>query len=131
MSSDVESVSIPVLEEEVKLGREPVETGRVRVRTVTEERTEAVSEALLHTNVVVERMPIDREIDAVPPVREEGEALVVPVVEERLVKKLFLVEEVRLVRRASTEEFKQPVKLRSQRAIVERENKSGEAPPEE
>ena len=48
MSSKVESVSIPVVEEEVRLRREPVETGRVRVRAVAEERTETASEALLH-----------------------------------------------------------------------------------
>ena len=101
--SEVESVSIPVVEEAVKLGRESVQTGRVRVRTLADERTETVSEALLHTNVVIEPVPIEREIDAVPPVREEGGILSFPWSSASSTN-LFLVEEVRLIRRASTEE---------------------------
>lgn len=126
MPDKVDSVSIPVVEEELKLGREAVETGRVEVRTVPEERTETVTQALLKTDVLVERVPREEEIDAIPPVRDEGDTIVVPVVEERLVKKLFLIEEVRLSRRASTEDFDQQIKLRSQRVVVERQESSGE-----
>lgn len=125
MSDEVEAASIPVVEEELKIDRREVETGRVRVRTVPEEQTCVVSDRLLRTDVTVERVPKDEEIDAVPPVRDEGETVVVPVVEERLVKRLFLVEEVRLTRRASTEEFEQPVQLRSERVVVEREPSGG------
>lgn len=125
MSDEVEAASIPVVEEELKIDRREVETGRVRVRTVPEEQTRVVSDRLLRTDVTVERVPKDEEIDAVPPVRDEGETVVVPVVEERLVKRLFLVEEVRLTRRASTEEFEQPVQLRSERVVVEREPSGG------
>jgi stress response protein YsnF len=126
MSTEVESVSIPVIEEELKLDRESVETGRVRVRTVPEEHTEKITESLLRTDVLIERVPKDERIDAIPPVREEGDTVVVSVVEERLVKKLFLVEEVRLSRRASNQDIEQPVKLRSQHVVVEREESSGE-----
>jgi stress response protein YsnF len=125
MSDEVEAASIPVVEEELKIDRREVETGRVRVRTVPEEQTCVVSDRLLRTDVTVERVPKDEEIDAVPPVRDEGETVVVPVIEERLVKRLFLVEEVRLTRRASTEEFEQPVQLRSERVVVEREQSGG------
>lgn len=125
MSDEVEAASIPVVEEELKIDRREVETGRVRVRTVPEEQTCVVSDRLLRTDVTVERVPKDEEIDAVPPVRDEGETVVVPVIEERLVKRLFLVEEVRLTRRASTEEFEQPVQLRSERVVVEREPSGG------
>lgn len=125
MSDEVEAASIPVVEEELKIDRREVETGRVRVRTVPEEQTRVVSDRLLRTDVTVERVPKDEEIDAVPPVRDEGETVVVPVIEERLVKRLFLVEEVRLTRRASTEEFEQPVQLRSERVVVEREQSGG------
>jgi uncharacterized protein (TIGR02271 family) len=125
MNEKVESLTVPVIEEELKLGRETVETGRVRVRTVPEERLETVSSPLLRTEVLVERIPMEEEADGVPPVRDEGETIVVPVVEERLVKKLFLVEEVRLSRRASAQDVDQQIKLRSQRVSVEREESSG------
>ena len=126
MSSKVDSVSIPVIEEELRLGRETVETGKVQVHTVPQERTETVTQALLRTDVTVERVPKDVEIDSIPSVRDEGDTIVVPVVEERLVRKLFLVEEVRLVRRASTEDIDQQITLRSQQVVVEREESSGD-----
>ena len=127
MSEEVEAASIPVVEEELKVDRREVETGRVRVRTVPEERTVVASERLLRSDVAVERVPMDEEIEALPPVREDGETIIVPVVEERLVKRLFLVEEVRLTRRASSEQFEQPVKLRAQRVEIEREQSGGGA----
>lgn len=129
MSSEVERVSIPVVEEELSVDRQAVEIGRVRVRTVPEERTATVSEPLLRTDVLVERVRRDEEVAEVPPVREEGATIVVPVVEERLVKRLFLVEEVRLARHASLEEVNQNVQLRSQHVIVERENSGWAANP--
>jgi uncharacterized protein (TIGR02271 family) len=126
MRTKVDSVSIAVVEEELKLGRETVETGRMRVRTETDEHTERVSEPLLRTEVLVERIRKDEEIDSIPPVREEENAVVVPVVEERLVKRLFLVEEVRLSRQACSDDIEQQIKLRSQRVVVEREESGGE-----
>lgn len=126
MEKKVDTVAIPVIEEELTLQRREVETGRVRVRTVTEERVESASDRLLHSDVEVERVSIGREVDQLPTIREEGELLIVPVVEERLVKRLFLVEEVHVRRRVTAEEFEHPVKLRSQRVVVERQEGSGD-----
>lgn len=131
MAEEVETATIPVVEEQLTLGRETVESGVVRVRTVPEERIEAVTEPILRTEVVIERVPKDEEIQAVPAVREEEETIIVPVVQERLVRKLFLVEEVRLSRRASREDIDQQIKLRSQRVVVEREESSGEPSTQE
>lgn len=125
MGSELETVTIPVVEEELKLGRETVETGRLQVRTVPEERTETIRAPLLRNQVDVERVPFDQEVTQLPPIREEGETTVIPVVEERLVKRLFLIEEVRLSRRQSTEQVEQKIKLRSQHVVVEREESSG------
>jgi uncharacterized protein (TIGR02271 family) len=126
MSDRAETVSIPVIEEELRLSRETVETGRVRVRTVAEERTENISEPLLQTDVIIERVPKDVELNEMPAIRDEGDSIVVPVVEERFVKKLFLIEELRLTRRASTRDIDQQIKLRSQQVVVEREESSGD-----
>ncbi|HEX8839103.1 MAG TPA: YsnF/AvaK domain-containing protein [Sphingomicrobium sp.] len=131
MSSKVESVAIPVVEEQLRLDRETVETGRVRVTTVPEERTETISEPVIRSDVIVERVARNEEVESVPPIRQEGETMVVPVVEERLVKKLFLVEEVRLSRRTTSETVEQEIKLRSQRAVVEREEPGGNTQQEE
>ena len=47
---------------------------------------------------MVERVPVDRPVEAMPVVREEDGVLIVPVVEERLVvtKQLVLKEELQI-----------------------------------
>jgi uncharacterized protein (TIGR02271 family) len=133
MADEQESIAIPLVEERVTVGKRVVETGEVRVRTVIEERSELAGADLLREKVAVERVPRNEEVTVVPPVREEDGVTIVPVVEERLVveKKLFLVEEIRLVRRSVTERLEMPVTLRAQRAVVEREESSGEPQKQE
>jgi stress response protein YsnF len=108
--------------EDASVSRQTVETARVRVAKVTRVRDHIVDELLACTNVEVERVPIGRVIDAVPPVKDEGDLLVVPVVEETLVveRRLLLKEELRIRRVHSTERYRDTVKLRYQTAEVTR-----------
>ena len=109
-------------EEQVSFDKERVETGRVRVRVVTREREETVEVPLMSERVEVERVPIGREIDAVPPRRQEGDTTIVPVVEEVVVlqRKLVLREELRLRLVRTTEQHRENVVLRRQEAVIER-----------
>jgi len=125
MDEKPDRIAIPLVEEELRVGRREVETGRVTVRTVSDEHTQYVSEDLQHSEAEVERVFIDKEVGELPQIREEGDLLIVPVVEERLVKRLFLVEEVRVRRKVVTERLEQPVTLRSQRVVVDRQPGSG------
>ena len=113
---------IPIIEETAVVTKRVVPTGRVRVNTSVEERSELVRADLEREDVEVERVAIDREIDAVPEVRREGDVLIVPVVEEILVieKRLVLKEELRIHTRRSVERVEQPVVLRRTVASVER-----------
>ena len=72
--------------------------------------------------VEIERVAIDRQIDTAPEIRNEGETMIIPIVEERLVveKRLFLREEIHVHRRRIVTQFRQNVTLRSQEVIVER-----------
>jgi len=73
--------------------------------------------------VEVERREVGRFVDEAPPVREEGDLIIVPVLEEVLVieKRLRLTEEL-VIRRSRTEErHQETVALRRDRAVVERE----------
>jgi uncharacterized protein (TIGR02271 family) len=128
VSDEQSNVRIPLVEEQLITGKRRIETGRVRVRTLIEEEQQTVRERLARDLVEVERVPLDVEVDEVPPVREEDGVTIVPVVREVLVvtKKLILTEEVRLKRVTSWEETAQPVTLRVQRAVVERDETSGE-----
>ena len=115
-------VVLPLLEEEISVAVRPVTTGRVRVHVTTATQQRQVDENLETTKVDVERVAIGRVVDSHPPIREEGDVTIIPVVEEVLVveRRLVLKEEVR-VRRVRTEEHHiETVVLRVQHATIER-----------
>ena len=118
-----ETVVIPIAHEELRTSKREIETGRVRVRTVVDEHQQLIREDLSRTSVDVERVPINVEVAEAPQPRTEGDTFIIPVVEEVLYvrKALVVTEEVRLHRRTSTEKVEQPVTVRSQRAVVERQ----------
>jgi hypothetical protein len=113
---------VPVVAEELSVETRERETGRVRVRTSVEERDHEVAEDVAHDVVEVRRVPIDRYVDEPVGVREEEGVLVVPVHEEVLVveKRLLLKEEVHLSTRRETWRETQTVRLRQERADIER-----------
>ncbi|MBY6261366.1 DUF2382 domain-containing protein [Azospirillum sp. 412522] len=113
---------IPLHDESVTVGKQRVERSRVRVTTRVSEREATVREALEHEEATVTRVPIDREIDAHPGIRQEGDVTVIPLVEEVLVveRRLMLREELHIRKTRRTVEIEQPVTLRSEEAVVER-----------
>lgn len=131
-SDDKGRVVVPLLSEELSVTKEKRETGRVRVTTVTRQREELVDELLAREQVEVERVAIGKPIDIIPSIREDGDTIVVPIVEEVLVveRRLVLKEEVRVRRTRSTERHQERVTLRKQEAMVTRfpaETSTGEA----
>jgi len=117
-----ETLVIPVIEEQLKIQKRRVESGRVQIRKVVQEREETVNVPLLREEVSVERVPVNRYIDEPLAVRYEGETMIVPVVEEVLVveKRLVLKEELHISKRTVQTEVPQTVVLRSEEAFVER-----------
>jgi uncharacterized protein (TIGR02271 family) len=117
-----EMAVVPLVEEQVAIERRQRETGRVRIRTRVHERTETVDEPVVREQVDVERVPINRIVGTAPPTREEGDYLIIPVVEEQIVieKRLFLKEEIRVRKTRTTERHREDVVLRSEDAEVVR-----------
>jgi uncharacterized protein (TIGR02271 family) len=113
---------IPVAQERLAVETRPVRTGQVRVETRTETVEEIADVELETTEVEVIRCPVDREVDAAPEIRTDGETTIIPVVEEQIVvtRRLILKEEVHIKRRRSVETVQIPVSLRRQQAIVTR-----------
>ena len=105
----------------------------VQVRRETRSRDMLVEEALTSTGVVIEHIPMGQFVDAVPPIREEGDVTILPVVEEVLVteRRLRLVEEVRIRRVQTTAQHVETVKLREQHVVVTRSGPAilGDAAP--
>ena len=112
---------LPLYAEEVAVARRSVEH-RVQVHVHTVTREHPVDEVLTHERVEVERVPVGRPVDAIPPDRQEGDTTVIPVVEEVVVvhRQLVLREELRVRRVRVTEHHRETVSLRVQEATVER-----------
>src|SRR5215210_5137780 len=124
---------VPAVEEELRVSKQQVVKGRVRVRTVVDTVEEVAREALQSETVEVSRVPIDREVTEAPAVRSEGDVTIVPVLEEVLVveKRLVLKEELHLRRKVETETFEAPVTLRKQRVEVERLDENNQPLPDQ
>ena len=134
MSDDQRGPSdvVHLAEEELTVRKRTVSTGSVRLSTHVEQHLEQVRETLLRTDVLMERVAINRVVDFIPDIRTEGDTLVYPIVEEVLVKQLVLREEVRITRRKSSAPFAEDVILRRVRADVDHVPASPrpQAPPE-
>ena len=111
---------VPLHAEELSVSRRKVETSTVRVSTITHSRDQLVDEELTRERVEVERVPIGRYVESVPPVREEGDLTILSVVEEVFERRLLLREEVHLRRVRTTEHYVETVTLRRQEAVITR-----------
>jgi stress response protein YsnF len=115
-------VTVPVVEERAVVRKRKRVTGAVRVRTEVKTAEEVVDAPLAVEQGEVERVPLDRWIDAPVPVRQEGDTTVITLHEEVVVveKRLRATEEVRITRRTSTRHAEERVTLRREEAVVER-----------
>lgn len=121
MSDEVER-RIPVIEERARVDKQVVERAVVRISTSIRQSEHVIAETLRHEEVEIRRVPVNKEVDTMPSVRQEGDMVVIPVVEERavVVKRLVLIEELHVHRHAVEEIVHTPVSVRSTDICVER-----------
>jgi uncharacterized protein (TIGR02271 family) len=119
---DEATVAIPVVHEQVHVGKRVEEAGRVRIRKLVREEEQTIDEPLTREEVTVERRAVSRPADGPQESRTEGDALIIPVVSEVLVveKRLMVTEEL-VVRKRKVEDHRpQTVTVRREEAVVER-----------
>lgn len=121
-SSENAATIIPVIEEQLIVDKYVVERGKVRISKRISEHEEIVDEPLFHEEVRVERVPVNRVIETAPAVRNEGDTLVIPVVEERIFveKRLVLVEELRVKKELVETHQPQKITLRKEQVEINR-----------
>lgn len=122
MPEDSPTVVVPLFAEEVSIAKQRKVTGRVAVSTVTQQSDQLVDELLTRESVEIERVPVGQIVESAPQVREEGDTLIIPVVEETLIveRRLVLKEEVRVRRVRTTKKHREHVNLRRQDAVITR-----------
>lgn len=117
------SLVIPVISEEVQMRNVAEHTGTVRVRKVVHQISPPASAPGYREVVETLRVPRNQVVPAVQPTRQEGDVLVIPVYEERLVPQLVLLEEIHVRRRREPlpgSADANHVGLRREEVIVER-----------
>lgn len=116
-----ESLVVPVIAEELQVVVRAVERGRVRITKTVSEREEIIDEPLRMEDAVIERVEINRIVETAPPVRYEGDVMIVSLVEEIAVveKKLMLREELHVSKRVIETHKPQSVVLRREEVGVE------------
>jgi len=95
-TTDGQSLVLPVMEERIKVETRPQLSGTVEIRKTVHERTETVDLPLQTEEVEVNRVTVNRYVEAPVPVRHEGDTMIISLLEEVVVveKRLLLREEV-------------------------------------
>ena len=113
--------TVPLYQEHVSIQKTEAVTDRLRVSTHAEARVVLVEEDVERGQLSVERVATERAVSQAPEPRQEGDTLIVSVVEERLIveKRLFVIEELRITRTSTTQHVSQTETVRTMRATVE------------
>lgn len=121
---------IPVIAEELEVGKREVVVGGIRITKKVVEHEQTIDEPLARDRLVVERVPLNQPVrsDALPTIRREGETLVIPLLEEVVVveKYFVLAEEVRLTRLREEAHAPQTVVLKREDVSIERIDRRGQ-----
>jgi hypothetical protein len=81
----VAETHFPLYAEDLTVSKRQIPGDVVQVDTITRENECFVDETLNHKRVQIDRIPVGRQVDAVPPIRQEGDTTVLSVVEETVV----------------------------------------------
>jgi len=118
---DGSQIRVPIVEERLIPQKRMVDLGELRVHKYVEETEEVVRQPITRDDLIVERVPVNQPLEAPVAPREDGDWLVIPIMEEVLVvqKRLMLVEEVRIRKRQVTEEQQVRETVRHERVELE------------
>lgn len=119
------SQRIPVIEEALHVGKRMTDTGKgVRLHKTVSEESWRIDEILMHQVPEITRVPVDVWVSAemLPVQRQEGQTLIIPVLEEVLVieKRVRLKEEIRITVRTENHQTSERVVLRREQIHGER-----------
>lgn len=120
--NDDGSIVLPLFTEDISVSKRVVPKSSVQISRVTQQHEQVINQMLARERVEVERIRIGKPVDTVPKVRQEGDTIVVPIVEEVLMveRRLILKEELRVRRIREEQPHQERVILRKQEAIVKR-----------
>ena len=78
---------VPVFEETLRVDKTVHDADRLLIKTSVQERTEYADLELRIGDALIERVPVNRVVETAPGIREEGDTIIVPILEEIMVLK--------------------------------------------
>ncbi len=116
-------VTIPVLEEQLKVSKKVIETARVSLSKTVHESIESFEIPLKEEEIVVKRVPKNELIDTMPAAsRYDGDVMIIPILKEVAVieKRIMLVEEIHVSKKQTEKTETREVTLRKEEMNVTR-----------
>jgi stress response protein YsnF len=118
-----EEQTLPVIEERLEIQRRRREAGTVRVRIVPKSERHRIDEEVIHDEVDVTRVPVERWVDAPERERYEDGKIIVPVHRELMVveRRLQVFEEIHIAPKRRHERKQEDIVLHYEEVVIERE----------
>jgi uncharacterized protein (TIGR02271 family) len=112
---------VPLREERLEFSTRDIDLGEIRIHKTVEATEESRRGPLTREDVQIERVRVDRPVNAPEERRQEGDWLIIPIMEEVFVvqKQLLVTEEIRIRKQPVTEEHEVREVIRRERATVE------------
>jgi uncharacterized protein (TIGR02271 family) len=122
--TDQQDIRVPIREEELVVGKQQEEIGRVHLHKDVIEEQQTITEPVTREEVIVERVPVQGQYNDVGQDAFTEKDIDVPVMGEELVagKRAVVTEEVRLQKQAITDQQQVTDTVRKERVTVEGAN---------
>jgi uncharacterized protein (TIGR02271 family) len=118
-------IVVPVIEEHLVVTSQQIETGKVHIKKRVKEEHVSVNIPVIREGYDVQRIAGKKDLLLEhPPIRYEGENIIIPVVREVMVieKRYEVLEEVHIIKTTSETPHQQEVTLKKETVEVQRTN---------
>ncbi len=115
---------VPVIKEELVVGKKKVETGKVTVEKKVSEKQVSLDVELTGEIVAINRIEKNENIDRIPQIKTENGVTIIPVVKEQIVtyKQLVLVEEIHITKKISKTSETVAETVKEEKIYIKRES---------
>ncbi|MGE5406129.1 MAG: DUF2382 domain-containing protein [Methanosarcina sp.] len=117
-----DDIIIPVIEEEIVIDKKIIEKGGIIIDKKIITQDVSIDASLKSEQLNIERVPLNQYVETRPEIRYEGETMIIPVLKEVYVKRLFLVEEIRIKKEELIQPHTENVTLRKEEITISRKN---------
>jgi len=116
------SETLPLAEEQAEITRHRHVDAKIQVSRTTHTRQETLASELTQEEVHIRHIPFNKRLadDEIPQMRQEGDLLIIPVIEEEIeiVRRKVLKEEIHILKNTTSEKYTQDVTLRHQEVTI-------------